>query len=106
MTSARSNGRSRAGADVEVHERLDEFANLVIDVRAPVVEEAIEFDVRVVVERSVDAAPARVPAVLSRDPRLLRPTALTRPDDRIAAWARELAPPPIPPEAPSPSPRP
>jgi transglutaminase-like putative cysteine protease len=78
------------GADATVTERVDGFGNVVIDVHAPVVEAVIDFDVRVVVERSAVVEPASVPALATVDPRLHRSTPLTRPDLRIAAWAREL----------------
>ena len=65
-------------------ERSDRFGNLVVDVRVPHVEAAIEFEAWAVVTRS--NAPRSEDA--AADPRLLVPTRLTRPDPvlrRVAA---------------------
>jgi transglutaminase-like putative cysteine protease len=75
------------GAEAQVTPRIDRFGNRVIDVRAHEVAEAIEFDAWAVVERSADPpAPAGNP----RDRRLVRASALTRPDSRLREAAREL----------------
>lgn len=77
------------GADARLVERTDSFGNHVIDVRAPAVGDFIEFEAWAVVRR--DDRTARhgrghgqaLPAHAARDPRLLRSTALTRPDGAL-----------------------
>ena len=54
--------------------------------------EAIEFRLAAVLERVRDDGPAVLPAAL-HSPRLLRPTRLTVPDDRLGAMAAALAAP-------------
>ena len=67
----------------------DRFGNLVVDVFAPSVPSAIEFDIQVAVERHA-AEPNRLPDGWLADGYLLQPSALTTPDDRILSVAREL----------------
>lgn len=78
------------GALSRVTERVDGFGNHVVDVRAVRVEEAVEFDAWVRVERAGVPVPARVPAADLCDRRFLDPTLLTRPDDRMRRAAQEL----------------
>ena len=77
---------------------LDSFGNLVVEVRAPAVPEAIEFESWVVVERGRRPdAPAPADVAL-QDPRLVAPSRLTRPDAPLLEGARRLAadrPPPL-----------
>ncbi|HWC10512.1 MAG TPA: transglutaminase family protein [Acidimicrobiales bacterium] len=69
----------------------DPFGNAVIEVRADEVAAAVEFESWAVVRRAGSDATVPVPASALVDPRLLRPTPLTRPDARLARVARELA---------------
>ena len=78
------------GAAARAVSSRDAFGNHVVSVRAPVVEEAIEFRVSVTVEREPDGAPAVVSASALEDGRFTRPTPLTLPDAAIVAVAREL----------------
>jgi len=55
------------------------------------VPEAIEFRLAAVLERVRDDGPAVLPAAALHSPRLLRPTRLTVPDDRLRAMAAALA---------------
>jgi transglutaminase-like putative cysteine protease len=57
------------------------------------VPEAIEFRLAAVLERVRDDGPAVLPAAALHSPRLLRPTRLTVPDDRLRAMAAALAAP-------------
>jgi transglutaminase-like putative cysteine protease len=67
--------------------RRDAAGNTVVRVHAARVERAVEFRVSAIVERVRGDGPPRLPASALTDPRLLRPTRLTAPDDRL----RELA---------------
>jgi transglutaminase-like putative cysteine protease len=79
------------GAAAQVISRVDRFGNRVIDVRAHEVAEAIEFDAWAVVERSADSADPPAPVEVLRDRRLVRPSALTRPDSSLREAASQLA---------------
>ena len=81
-----------SGATVSRVAWLDGFGNLVVEYRAPVVHEAIEFESWVAVERAGDdgAGPAGVDPALE-DPHLVRPSRLTRPDDALVETARHLS---------------
>ncbi len=79
-------------APATVVERVDGFGNLVIDVRAALVEAAIEFEAWVEVERAAAPIAAPVPVGHLTDPRLLAASPLTTADDRLADAARALTP--------------
>jgi transglutaminase-like putative cysteine protease len=79
------------GAAAQVISRVDRFGNRVIDVRAHEVAEAIEFDAWAVVERSAGLVDLPAPGDVLRDGRLVRPSALTRPDSRLREAASQLA---------------
>ena len=87
------------GAVTRVVERTDGFGNHVVDVRADRVEEAVEFDAWVRVERAGSPVAARVAAADLRDRRFLDPSPLTRPDDRLRQAARDLTAGPVDPLA-------
>ncbi len=70
--------------------RRDRFGNMVVDVFAPRVLDAIEFVAEVSVERRV-AEPNRLPDGWLADGYLLEPSALTEPDDTILRAADDLA---------------
>jgi transglutaminase-like putative cysteine protease len=70
--------------------RHDRFGNMVVDVFAPRVLDAIEFVAEVSVERRV-AEPNRLPDGWLADGYLLEPSALTEPDDTILRAADDLA---------------
>jgi transglutaminase-like putative cysteine protease len=65
----------------------DAAGNTVVGVRAERVERFVEFRVAALVERVRADGPPRLPAAALRDPRLLRPTRLTAPSDRLDALA-------------------
>ena len=73
--------------DAAVVWRADEDGNRTTSVRLARVPEQVHMDVSVVVERSGDPAP--LPAALLHDTRMLRPTPLTQPDERLRSLARE-----------------
>ena len=71
--------------------RRDTHGNTVVDLHAHRVERAVEFRVTVQVERIRRDGPTLLPAEALRDPRLLRATRLTAPDDRLRELAADLA---------------
>jgi transglutaminase-like putative cysteine protease len=74
----------------EVITRTDSFANTVLDVRIPLVERAIEFDVQIMIERAGPVRPRVLPGAWLHDERLLTATPRTMPDDAIVAAAHWL----------------
>lgn len=79
------------GATARTVYRQDRFANRVIEVRAMLVEEAIDFELDVEVETAGGPAPAVLPASALRAASYARPSRLTAPDDAMRAIACELA---------------
>ncbi|HEX6340072.1 transglutaminase family protein [Umezawaea sp.] len=75
------------GAAVRRRSRRDGHGNTVVRVRADRVEEGVRFGVVALLERVRSDGPVHLPASVLHDPRLLRPTRLTAPDDRL----RDLA---------------
>jgi len=76
--------------DASFENRKDRFGNVIIDVFAPRVSDAIEFTAEVSVERRA-AEPNRLPDGWLSDGYLLEPSALTAADDRIVRAAESLA---------------
>ena len=74
---------------VKLEDSRDRFGNVIVNVFAPRVASAIEFDVNVSVERRA-AQPNRVPDGWLADGYLLESSPLTTPDDHIAQVAEEL----------------
>jgi transglutaminase-like putative cysteine protease len=74
----------------EVARRRDAFGNVVLDVRVPFVEAAIDFEAWIVVERSAGRALHRLPGAALADRRLLDPSPLTQPDEALRAVATSL----------------
>ena len=74
---------------VRLDDREDRFGNNVVEVFAPQVTSAIEFDVDISVERRA-AHPNRLPDGWLADGYLLQPSALTTPDARLRSIADEL----------------
>jgi transglutaminase-like putative cysteine protease len=70
--------------------RRDAHGNTVVHLHAPQVEHAVEFRAAVLVERVREDGPTLLPESALRDPRLLRPTRLTAPDDRLRDMATDL----------------
>ncbi|HEY0807325.1 MAG TPA: transglutaminase N-terminal domain-containing protein, partial [Pseudonocardiaceae bacterium] len=70
--------------------RRDAHGNTVVDLHAHRVERAVEFRVTVLVERVRRDGPTLLSAEALRDPRLLRATRLTAPDDRLRDLAADL----------------
>jgi len=81
------------GAAVRRRVRRDAAGNVVAWLRADHVPQAIEFRLAAVLERVRDDGPALLPAAARHSPRLLRPTRLTTPDDRLRDMAAGLAAP-------------
>ncbi len=81
---------SVAGDGVSFVDRRDRFGNVVVDVFAPRVSEAIEFVAEVSVERHA-SEPNRLPDGWLADGYLLEPSTLTAADDRIRRTAGALA---------------
>lgn len=74
------------GARAEVTESVDAFGNVAVEIRAAKVQECVEFDVRVVVDRDDDPDRPAGPAA----GRFLVPSPLTEPDAALCAAARRL----------------
>jgi len=79
------------GARALASRRSDPFGNQVVEVRAPVVDECIEFEAWGVVRRSGDGGGARLRASAPAERAMLIPTSLTTPDKTIETVARSLA---------------
>ncbi len=80
------------GARVRRRVRRDADGNVIAWLRAEHVPHAIEFRLAAVVERVRDDGPTVLAATALRSPRLLRPTPLTAPDERLRALAADIVP--------------
>jgi transglutaminase-like putative cysteine protease len=69
----------------------DDFGNLVLEIPADEVEEAVDFTAWIVVERDAMGDPAQLPADDDVVARLLAPSPLTAPDATLRGVARDLA---------------
>ena len=78
------------GATSRRQVRRDAAGNTVVRIHAARVERTVEFRVSAIVERIQDDGPPTLPASALTDPRLLRPTRLTAPDDRLRELATSL----------------
>ena len=74
---------------VECANRADKFGNMIVEIFAPRVPEAIEFVAEVAIERRA-SEPNRLADGWLADGYLLEHSVLTAPDDRILSAAREL----------------
>lgn len=81
---------SVAHDQVRLENRSDRFGNVIVDVFAPRVSEAIEFVAESSVSRRADE-PNRLPDGWLADPYLLKPSVLTEPDDTILRAADRLS---------------
>jgi transglutaminase-like putative cysteine protease len=72
-----------------VASRRDAFGNVVLDLRVPHVESAIDFEAWIVVERFA-AGSHRLPGTALTDRRYLDPSPLTQPDEALRAVATSL----------------
>jgi transglutaminase-like putative cysteine protease len=70
---------------------IDRFGNIVLVINIPEVEEAVDFDVALVVERLAERGPHLEAATGEELDVYLHPSALTRPDAALRAAAAELA---------------
>jgi transglutaminase-like putative cysteine protease len=75
---------------IEIRSELDEFGNLVLNPTVPIVEEAIDFEAWIVVERRVDSGPHYIEGLWLSDPRMLEPSRLTQPDETLREVAAKL----------------
>lgn len=71
--------------------RADRFGNLVHGISVPAVEDTVEFDVSLIVERLTGQGPHLEAATRQALHSCLLPSALTRPDNALRAAAAELA---------------
>jgi transglutaminase-like putative cysteine protease len=71
--------------------RADRFGNVVFEISVPNVEEAVDFDVSLIVERLAGQGPHREAATKQALDIYLLPSALTRPDTGLRAVADKLA---------------
>src|SRR5690349_1395975 len=83
----RSHHLAVTGAPHARRARLDAAGNTIVRVVAPRVEQAVEFRLTATLDRVVGDGPPQLPLAALRDPRLLRSTRLTAPDEAL----RELA---------------
>jgi transglutaminase-like putative cysteine protease len=74
---------------VGIASRRDTFGNVVLDLRVPFVEAAIDFEAWIVVERFA-IGPHRLPGAALADRRYLDPSPLTQPDEALRAVATSL----------------
>ena len=81
------------GCEFRTTTRPDKFGNTVVEVWAAAVAAAVEFEAWAMVRRGRSGATVPVAASALVDPRLLRPTPLTRADRGLARVARELVAP-------------
>lgn len=75
---------------VEIRSEFDEFGNLVLNPIVPTVEEAIDFEAWIVVERRADGGTHYTDASWLSDPRMLEPSRLTQPDETLREVATTL----------------
>jgi transglutaminase-like putative cysteine protease len=78
------------GADTVRRTLRDRHGNEVIQLRADRVEQSVEFRISATLERVRGDGPAMLPVASLSDRRLLGPTALTAPDERIRDFAHSL----------------
>lgn len=74
----------------EIDMQEDEYGNVVTNVRVPHVEQAIDFEAWIVVERNAMGSPHYLPDLVLSDRRFLEPSALTQPDDALKQSALTL----------------
>lgn len=67
----------------EIVTQFDEFGNLVLNPIVPTVEQGIDFEAWIVVERRADSGPHYIDASWLSDSRMLTPSKLTQPDETL-----------------------
>lgn len=83
--------RLNVSADViETSSEVDEFENRVITLYIPYIENSIDFEAWIVVERFADHGPHSIPSTILSDPLYLMPSALTEPDKFLRQVAATL----------------
>jgi transglutaminase-like putative cysteine protease len=82
--------RLEVSPDIPAHAASDAFGNPVVTVSAPLVRDSIAFGLRTVLQRRALTRLPKVADALLRDPMLLLPTRLTRPDAALSEAAGEL----------------
>lgn len=70
--------------------QVDAFGNTTISSYSPAVDQAIEFEAWILVERQADTGPHRLPAHHLLDERYLTPSRLTQPDEAFEEIARQF----------------
>ena len=74
----------------ETSDTFDEYGNHVIDLHIPYIEQYIDFEAWIVIERHVDHGPHLLPRTALLDARYLEFSALTQPDDALRQMATTL----------------
>ncbi len=74
----------------ETRDDSDEFGNRVLELHIPRVDQFIDFEAWIVIERTVEHGPLALPRAALSDQRYLEPSALTQPDDALRAIASAL----------------
>jgi len=82
---------SVSGGDVRRSVRRDSVGNTVVRLRADRVDHSVTFSVTAFLERINGCTQTELPGSVLHDPRLLRPTRLTTPDDRLRDLAADAA---------------
>jgi transglutaminase-like putative cysteine protease len=83
--------RLDVSADIaETNSEVDEFGNRVIGLYIPSIERSIDFEAWVVVERFAEHGPHLLPGTVLSDPRYLKSSVLTQPDDALRQVADSL----------------
>ena len=80
----------RVSGDTASRLRPDAFGNVLLEVHAPRVDRAIEFEAWIEVDRRAATGPPLLPGTWLTDRRLLQPTPLTAPDAAIRLAAAEI----------------
>jgi transglutaminase-like putative cysteine protease len=74
----------------ETNSEVDEFENRVINLYIPSIENSIDFEAWIVVERFADHGPRLLPGAVLSEPHFLMPSELTQPDDTLRQVAATL----------------
>lgn len=70
--------------------QVDHFGNTLISIAIPHVEQSIEFEAWILVERQNSGEPHTIPADQASHARYIEPSSLTRPDEALSELARQL----------------
>jgi transglutaminase-like putative cysteine protease len=76
--------------DVTRTDTEDEFGNVLVMLHIPLIEQAVDFKAWIVIERQPALGAIRLPGNALADPRLLKSSPLTGPDDAVRQAAEEM----------------